>query len=507
MHDKDIEKQLRREVEEATPDVLDKILKKSKEENGVTIVAMPQKKKNRNYFKAAISVAAVIVLVFIGSFAFLSNQTTATCRVEFNVNPCVVLEIDKNERVADVSAENDDAKIILDDMDLIGTDMDVAVNALMFSMIKHGYIDEMTNSVLVSVSDNGDVDYQSISQHIVNNVNEVFSKSAIEGCVMIQSVHNDDEISSIANQYGISEGKAALIKNLVDNNLTAFSYDALSKLSINEINILMNESNEKSDVTVMGTASRKAYIGEKTAKSIAYNAAGVNENDVKHKECSLSLDDGVLVYEMEFIVTGAVHEYEIDALTGKILKYETEPVKAEEEEITTAAISPEQTTSYKTKEEIKQKVLQMNDLTASDYKTFEIEMEIENSKAVYEVEFVANGIKYEYELDAVTGDVLSFSSEALQTEAPQTTSASNTSSQGTQTTEKSGLYIGTQKAKEIAFEHSQIKDTDKIAAEIEFGYNNGVVYCVEFDYDGMEYEYEINAHTGEIVDFEKSVDD
>ncbi|MGN1418709.1 MAG: PepSY domain-containing protein, partial [Acutalibacteraceae bacterium] len=189
------------------------------------------------------------------------------------------------------------------------------------------------------------------------------------------------------------------------------------------------------------------------------------------------------------------------------LKYETEPVKTQEEEITTAVISPEQTTSYKTKEEIKQNVLQMNGLTASDYKIFEIEMEIENSKAVYEVEFVANGIKYEYEIDAVTGDVLSFSSEALETEAPQTTSASDTSSQGTQSSEKSGLYIGTQKAKEIAFEHSQIKDTDKIAVEIEFGYNNGVVYCVEFDYDGMEYEYEINAHTGEIVDFEKSVDD
>ena len=36
-------------------------------------------------------------------------------------------------------------------MDLKGVDLDVAVNAIIGSMLKNGYIDELRNSVLVSV--------------------------------------------------------------------------------------------------------------------------------------------------------------------------------------------------------------------------------------------------------------------------------------------------------------------------------------------------------------------
>lgn len=499
----EIEKKLKKEVEQAVPDVYQNILQKASQSGETPIITMQSfKKKSSRAFRAAIGVAAALAIIVVSSCAFLFGQNGSQgCKIEFNVNPCVVLEIDKNERVSSVSAENEDAEIILDKMDLKGTDLDVAVNALMFSMIKHGYIDEMTNSVLVSVSNGGKLNSSEISKHVADDVSKVFEKSSIEGSVMIQSVDYDSQIESIAKQYGISEGKAALIKSIVDSKKTVFSFEALSKLSINEINLLLSGKEAQPDVTVLGSASQKAYIGEKTARQIAFADAQINESQIKHSECSLDLDDGTLVYELEFVVSGAVFEYEIDALTGKVLEKESKPLQNEEQTTTTETVPVSETQSYITKEEIKQNLLSANGLSSGDYKTFEIEFDFEDGKAVYDVEFIAKGIKYEYEIDAVSGGVLSEKTEVLQT---QPTTAQSQNKSGTQS---SSAYIGTQKATQIALESAGLSESQVSEIEVEFGFNSGIVYKVEFKYSGFEYEYEINARTGAVVDFEKESDD
>lgn len=68
-------------------------------------------------------------------------------------------------------------------------------------------------------------------------------------------------------------------------------------------------------------------------------------------------------------------------------------------------------------------------------------------------------------------------------------------------------YIGMESAKGIAYEHAGITSDSVITElEIELDYKHSVmVYEVEFACDGNEYEYEINASTGEILEFEKEV--
>ena len=41
----------------------------------------------------------------------------------------------------------------------------------------------------------------------------------------------------------------------------------------------------------------------------------------------------------------------------------------------------------------------------------EVELDYENGKAIYEVSFEKDNVEYEYEIDAITGDVLRFESE------------------------------------------------------------------------------------------------
>ena len=86
--------------------------------------------------------------------------------------------------------------------------------------------------------------------------------SSFSGAVLSQTMSGDPEVKSLAEQYGITEGKAQLIKQIVENN-PIHTFDELAGLSVNELN-LIGESGGKSiaNVTAEGAASDSAYIGE-----------------------------------------------------------------------------------------------------------------------------------------------------------------------------------------------------------------------------------------------------
>ena len=65
-----------------------------------------------------------------------------------DVNPSIELRINNAEKVIAAEALNEDAEIILEDMKLRGVDVDVATNALIGSMVKNGYLSELSNSIL-----------------------------------------------------------------------------------------------------------------------------------------------------------------------------------------------------------------------------------------------------------------------------------------------------------------------------------------------------------------------
>ena len=60
-------------------------------------------------------------------------------------------------------------------------------------------------------------------------------------------------------------------------------------------------------------------ISEDEAKEIALKDAGVNEEDLSNIRIKLETDDGVKEYDVEFYSGRTEYEYDIDAVTGKIL--------------------------------------------------------------------------------------------------------------------------------------------------------------------------------------------
>ncbi|MFQ9871915.1 MAG: hypothetical protein ACLRVT_02495 [Oscillospiraceae bacterium] len=75
--------------------------------------------------------AAVLMLgtgVFFGA-RYYSQNLVVDSQILLDVNPSIELKLNANDKVMELNAKNDDAVEILDDMDLKGTDLNVAVNA------------------------------------------------------------------------------------------------------------------------------------------------------------------------------------------------------------------------------------------------------------------------------------------------------------------------------------------------------------------------------------------
>lgn len=70
--------------------------------------------------------------------------------------------------------------------------------------------------------------------------------------------------------------------------------------------------------------AKKKYIGKKAAVSVALSHAKLERNAVKDLDCVIDSENGVMVYEVEFESAGYDYEYDIDAITGKIIKSKKE---------------------------------------------------------------------------------------------------------------------------------------------------------------------------------------
>lgn len=125
---------------------------------------------------------------------------------------------------------------------------------------------------------------------------------------------------------------------------------------------------------------------------------------------------------------------------------------------------------------------------------------------VYEVEFDANGYEYDYDIDAVTGEILKNEKQA---DSNWLNNPQAQPGQGGQNNQASqGNYIGQEKAKQIALEHAGVAQDSLRKLEIDLDREHGVmVYEVEFDANGYEYSYDINASTGQVLKYEKEYDD
>lgn len=169
-----------------------------------------------------------------------------------------------------------------------------------------------------------------------------------------------------------------------------------------------------SDTTagIAGSADpNSGYITEDAAKAAALEHAGLAETDLQAVRVKLDYDDGRAVYDVEFVRqvdTGAEeYDYEIDAVSGEILGYDYDA----ENYNGTQAVSGSTTGTAVTAEQAKQIALQHAGVAESDTRAMELETDRDHGRTVYEFSWKVGFTEYDYEIDADTGEILSFSQE------------------------------------------------------------------------------------------------
>ena len=475
MKNKEILARLSEEIRSATPDISDR-LSLSPHEKRTEVIKMSKSNKIKKWIIGA-SAAAVIALA--AGIGFAGNQYFSVATViGIDVNPSIELRVNKNDTVVKALALNSDAEIILDEMKLKGVDCDVAVNALIGSMLRHGYIDELKNSILISV-DNPDAQKSAeLEERLINEINSILSGSSVEPAVMAQSVSDDASIKSLAEQYGISVGKATLIQKICNADPTK-TFESLAGLSVNDLYLIAETKSISAENSVtQGTPSSASYITADEAEQAALSHAGISSSDVSYITCELDFDDGIMVYEVEFISGNTEYEYDINAIDKSVLKFSTE--RADNYSQSGQGGSSGNAGSI-TEAEAQQAAFSHAGVSGATV----IKAEYDRDDNKYEIEFIAGNYKYEYEISASDGRVIESEKEAVK-------------SSGT------AYSVSADEARQKALSHAGV--TDPYEFEIDYDRDDNK-YEVEFKSGGYEYSYDINAATGEILKSEKERDD
>ncbi|NLA88188.1 MAG: PepSY domain-containing protein [Clostridiales bacterium] len=425
MGNKEILSRLKSAVNSNTPDVLDSILLRCEQldyaqqegETDMTRTSIAMKKNiinmpgNTSYhiksrtpwLKWAAGAAAMLMLVLGGNFAHQYYSVDSI--ISLDVNPSIELKVNQAENVLSAIPRGEDAVIVLDDMSLKNVDLNVAVNALIGSMLKYGYVDEAKNSILISVENANTQRGAELQKRLSDEVSSLLDAYSIDGAVLSQTMSDDERLKSLADEHEISLGKAALVDLIVSAD-SRYAFADIAALPINDINLLIsNRQVELGGVSSSGQASSSAYIGESKAKSIALADADILETTATFSKTKLDFDDRRMVYEVEVYTSDAEYEYEIDALTGQIVSRDIDRKRQPQ---TGSSGSGDAAEAYIGEAKAKSIALSHAGLSESEVRRMEVELERSDGRMVYDVEFKHDNIEYEYEIDAVSGDILEY---------------------------------------------------------------------------------------------------
>ncbi len=495
--------------------------------------AVHDTKKRRSWIKWGSLAAMLVLCVSVGIFTanFLhpgilpfgnqASNVVADSIVLLDVNPSIALTVDGDERIVAAQGLNEDGRIILEGMDFTGSDITVAVNAVIGSMLQKGYLSDLQNAILVSVENDDAERSAALQKRVSELIGNALQNGNLEGTVLSQTLSDTTDLEQLAQTYQISLGKAALIQEVIalDTTLTA---EKLAPLSITEIALISQSKNLSSGtVTQNGMASNKAYIEQDAAVGIAYAYAKVNAQDVTGMQIEFDSDDGIIVYEIEFWAGTVKYEFDIDARTGQIVKYETEnigapnpggnsvqvpsdtqqPSNSQQPSDTQQPSSSQQPSGqYIGEDAAKEAALTHANISADSVGYINAWINYDDGRAEhYEVEFVVGNVEYEYEIDLYSGAVLACDMESHDShDKPHHGSNSDHTQTGSPTAD-----IGAEAAKNAALSHAGLAASQVTKLEADYDYDDRVaVYEVEFKCNGYEYEYKIDAATGTILEYE-----
>ena len=237
-------------------------------------------KWRRKMFAAVSSLAVLAIVLLAGCGAPAGQETglTQTGTLVLSVNPEIEIEYNKEGKVTALTGRNDDGKRVVDAYpDYIGKDCEAVLRDLVTEIHEAGYfVEEMDG----------------------NQKNIVLQLEP-------GSVLPDDRFLE---------------------NMSASTQDAVKALNLSSGIVSIGESDY--DPAYAKGDEPSPYITLEKAQEIALTQANVKAEEAVFEDKEFDHDDGTPVFELEFTAGGNEYEYDIHAVTGKVIKAEHQIISA-----------------------------------------------------------------------------------------------------------------------------------------------------------------------------------
>ena len=231
-------------------------------------------------------------------------------------------------------------------------------------------------------------------------------------------------------------------------------------------------------------------ITEADAKQIALDHAGISESETDRLRVKLDYDDGVQEYEVTFYVGNREYDYDIDASTGTIRSFDSEIEDdyniASAPSATRAATSSSSGAAI-TEAEAKQIALDHAGVSESETERMRAKLGRDDGVQEYEVNFYVGNREYDYDINAATGEIRSHDSEI--------------DDDYVSSTEAAGAAISEDEARATVVARVSGASASDVRLYLERD-DGRLVYEGELIYNGTEYEFQIDATTGDVLDWE-----
>lgn len=220
MRDSEIRDRLKRAIDEAPIDMLDDLLntyvEKMAEHDEITeqfprTYTLPieekkvtKKKTNPSIFRYVAMAASLAFMIFAGNNYY---QNMLIGSLFLDVNPSIKLDVQRNDKVKDVVALNDDGSLIMEDIKVKNMDVSEAVISILSAYEEAGYIISGEEVILLTSQLDGD-----IRDKVIAEILDHYVKKNITPTLLTQDVDDDEDVLT---------GKSTLARHIIQNEIEA----------------------------------------------------------------------------------------------------------------------------------------------------------------------------------------------------------------------------------------------------------------------------------------------
>ena len=228
------------------------------------------------------------------------------------------------------------------------------------------------------------------------------------------------------------------------------------------------------------------YIGAEAAKNMATTDAQVQASDAVFTQASLSEKNGTMYYDVEFTAGDMDYTYAIDALTGAVIESNSSAAQAGDTSTSTQTGGAQGGSIDEAA--AKQIALDHAGVSESDTAFLMSKSDYDDGVAVYDVEFyvASTNTEYDYEIDAATGEIRSYDYDAENYSGTQSTTGETKAEAEIRQIALAKVPGATDKDIQLTLD----RDDGKLR------YEGKIIY------DGTEYEFEIDAYSGAILEWD-----